>query len=243
MNVIENCAICHYEKLKLKRFDSNTNVSCYQWVSKVEINNSKNLLLFPKSCKKCRFLIWLRSFMFLCRVLENMFTTSGTRELRSKVSENDCLIQIDYSENYMCRYSQEIQSTHFGGSHKQVTLQTGIYYVGQQEPKSFCTISDSRIHEPIAIWEYLKPFLSELKQNFPTIKTVHFFTDGPVTQYRQKKNFYLLTKLLHDYSLVTWNFWEASHGKGPADGIDAVLKRSADKLVRQGVDIPSGRVV
>jgi len=36
-----------------------------------------------------------------------------------------------------------------------------------------------------------------------------------------------------------WNFLEAGHGKGPADGIGAVIKRTADKLVALGKDLTS----
>jgi len=32
----------------------------------------------------------------------------------------------------------------------------------------------------------------------------------------------------------TWNFFEASHGKGAADGVGGVLKRTSDRLVKQG---------
>ena len=35
----------------------------------------------------------------------------------------------------------------------------------------------------------------------------------------------------------TWNFFEAGHGKGAADGVGAALKRKADKLIAFGNDI------
>ena len=38
-------------------------------------------------------------------------------------------------------------------------------------------------------------------------------------------------------------FFEASHGKGAADGVGAVLKRSADRMVREGTDMPTADVV
>lgn len=37
----------------------------------------------------------------------------------------------------------------------------------------------------------------------------------------------------------SWNYFEASHGKGAPDGIGGTLKRRADRLVSQGVDIPT----
>jgi len=41
----------------------------------------------------------------------------------------------------------------------------------------------------------------------------------------------------YGFSHVTWNFTEAGHGKGPADGVGALIKRTADELVNAGTDI------
>jgi len=52
------------------------------------------------------------------------------------------------------------------------------------------------------------------------------------------------TKLFeYGFNLASWNFFEASHGKGAADGVGAVLKRTADRLVRQGMDLPNAQEV
>jgi len=37
----------------------------------------------------------------------------------------------------------------------------------------------------------------------------------------------------------TWNFFEALHGKGSADGFSGVLKRSEDRLTHQGTSLPT----
>jgi len=242
------CHICKDSKLDVRSFDSNAIVSCDQWMSKAEMHNGKKTVIVVKESQEMSlFDLVEKLHASLARIRKHLYNIGhqyrSYRELRGKLSEHDCMIQIDFSENFNCKFSREVQAVHFGGSHKQATLQTGIFYVGQQEPRSFCTISDSRVHDPIAVWEYLKPFLVHLMQDFPAVKTLHFFTDGPVTQYRQKKNFYLFSKLLQNYSFLTWNFWEASHGKGPADGIGAALKRSADKLIREGTDIPSAEAM
>ncbi|CAG5014953.1 unnamed protein product [Parnassius apollo] len=39
-------------------------------------------------------------------------------------------------------------------------------------------------------------------------------------------------------TLITWNFFEAGHGKGPADVIGGFLKRKADEIVAAGTDVP-----
>jgi len=82
------------------------------------------------------------------------------------------------------------------------------------------------------------------KSDFSHVQVVHFYSDGPTTQYRQKKNFFFSTILFDlGFRLGTWNFFEASHGKGAADGVGAVLKRSADCLVRQGTDMSNANIV
>ena len=42
---------------------------------------------------------------------------------------------------------------------------------------------------------------------------------------------------------LTWNFLEAGHGKGPADGIGAAVKRRADDLIAGGKDIQNAQVL
>ncbi|XP_060603335.1 uncharacterized protein LOC132756317 [Ruditapes philippinarum] len=71
-------------------------------------------------------------------------------------------------------------------------------------------------------------------------KTLHFVSDGPTPQYRSKFNLYLFTTQMFEtgYLKGTWNFLESSHGKGAADGVGAVVKRTADKRVEtNGSDI------
>ena len=82
--------------------------------------------------------------------------------------------------------------------------------------QSFTTISESLRHDPPAIWAHLKPVLYNLKKQHQEITDIHFFSDGPTTQYRNKLNFYLLSVMLKKmgFGNGTWNFFESGHGKG-----------------------------
>lgn len=161
------------------------------------------------------------------------------RGLHSSMANDECLIHIDFSENFSCKYSNEIQSVHFGSSHQQATLHTGVIYVGgNQEPTCFTSISPSKHKSPAAIWEHLKPAMDYVQTTYPEVSVVHFFSDGPCTQYRQKGNFFLFSTELAKRGLRgTWNFFESSHGKGAPDGVGAALKRTADVLISHGRDI------
>ncbi|XP_034093341.1 uncharacterized protein LOC117560540 [Gymnodraco acuticeps] len=164
------------------------------------------------------------------------------RELRKSMTNQECLIHVDFLENYSCKLAAEIQAMHLAPNQKQATLHTGILHVGgTAEHMCFGTISASKEKGPPAIWAHLSPILDEVKASYPSVEVVHFFSDGPCTQYRQKGNFFLLsTELMNrGFKRGTWNFFEASHGKGAPDGVGGLLKRMADRLVSQGHDIPS----
>ncbi|KAM9391550.1 polyunsaturated fatty acid lipoxygenase ALOX15B-like [Pholidichthys leucotaenia] len=100
-------------------------------------------------------------------------------------------------------------------------------------------------HDPSAIWAHLNTVLPYLKALNSVATTLHVISDGPTTQYRSKKNFFFLSKIPFQigFKRITWNFLEAGHGKGPADGIGAAVKRQPDSVVAKGIDLPNGRVL
>lgn len=166
------------------------------------------------------------------------------RELKKSMKSDECLIHIDFSENYACKLSEEIQAAHFASSQQQATLHTGILHVGGVDKHMcFTTISASKEKSPPAIWTHLSPVLDYVKTHHPSVSLVHFFSDGPCTQYRQKGNFYMFSTELFKkgFKKGTWSFFEASHGKGAPDGVGGVLKRTADRLVSEGKDIQNAK--
>ena len=149
--------------------------------------------------------------------------------VRDNLTAEEILLHIDFSENYSCKYSSEIQSTHFGSSKRQISIHTGVAYT-RDKTVSFATVSDCLKHGPAAIWAHLDPVLNHLRDMSPKpLKLIHFVSDGPTTQYRSKTKFFHFSKKIYEYG--TWNFWESGHGKGAPDGIGAVVKRQSDGLV------------
>ena len=139
------------------------------------------------------------------------------QNLKQEMGPNEALIDIDFAEHYNGKTANAIQSAHFGASQNQITLHTGVLYVGaNSKPQSFCTVSESLEHGPGAIWVLLSPILDDLQAQHPNVKILHFFSDGPTTQYRQKGNFYLFSTVIfkRGFKLASWNFHEAGHGKG-----------------------------
>lgn len=122
------------------------------------------------------------------------------KDYRNNLKENEAIIHIDFSENFTCKYHNEVQAMHF--IKDQITLHTGVLYLQNEKPVSFCSISPNNEHCPEAIWAHLDPILKYIRSAIPNVTTLHFFSDGPTTQYRQKKNFYLFSKNIYEYGWV-----------------------------------------
>jgi hypothetical protein len=103
----------------------------------------------------------------------------------------------------------------------------------------FATLSDNLEHGPCGIWAHMEPVIKYMNTRHE-FKTLHFVSDGLTPHYRSKFNLYLFTTQMFKkgYLKGTCNFLESSHGKGAADGVGAVVKRTADKRVEtNGSDI------
>ena len=159
------------------------------------------------------------------------------RSLKDKLAAHECVLQVDFSENYACKASTEIQAMHFGASRRQITLHTCHATLKDLNTQCYCTVSEDLRHELAAIWAHLLPVLRDLRKK--DITCIHFLSDGPATQYKNRRNFAMLSSIPFEmgFQKVFWNFLEASHGKGPADGVGAAIKNAADRSVAHGNDV------
>ncbi|XP_026051822.1 uncharacterized protein LOC113038532 [Carassius auratus] len=155
--------------------------------------------------------------------------------------ESTAIVHVDFSEFWRCKYQSEVQACHFGQNLPQLTLHTGMYYI-KGGKAGFCTLSESKRQDAAAIWTHMDPVLKDIKTRYPQVTTVHFWSDGPSKQYKNKKNFFLLSCIppTLGFERATWNFFPTSHGKGTPDGIGGTVKRTADNLFLRGNDVTDG---
>lgn len=97
------------------------------------------------------------------------------------------------------------------------------------------------VRGPEAVWAHMKPVLMDIKKENPNVTKLENLSDGPVTQYRQKGNFYLACTKGKElgFDNIKWSFFEAGHGKGIPDAIGCAVKRRADTASKYGQDITS----
>ncbi|KAL4718988.1 hypothetical protein ACJJTC_018527 [Scirpophaga incertulas] len=101
-------------------------------------------------------------------------------------------------------------------------------------------VSENMRHDAVAVWAHIVPVLEYVQTTNRNVNQLHFLSDSPSSQYRNKRMFYIISKLYRNFpnlKLVTWNFSEAGHGKGAADGVGGTVKRVADAAVAKGKDI------
>ncbi|KAJ8892211.1 hypothetical protein PR048_004791 [Dryococelus australis] len=148
----------------------------------------------------------------------------GLRYQKENLQFNEAVIHMDFSEDYNCKFAEETQAFKFGGS-IQVSLHTVVTYLNDQNSpytiRCFCTLSDCLDHSVHAIWAHLKPILKTLPES---VNTIHFCSDSPSTQYRNKKMFTMLSQHFRDMFPNVHYFM-------------CTCKRTADNLVSQSKDI------
>ena len=243
------CPDCKDNRVDFIDTDLNKEVEWFQWQTHSEIrivhDKEKKVSYVTKdTCQGSAYDLLQKFESELQRYSKHLFNVRWQyqflRETKEELPDDGCVIHVDFSENYTCKCATEIQAMHFGASKKQITLHTGFYNIAKPKiSQSFCTVSDDLHHGPAAVWSHMEPILKDIRHKYPHVTQIQFFSDGPVTQYRQKGNFHLFETEVHalGFHNATWNFFEAGHGKGIPDAIGGAVKRSADRVVRCGHDI------
>lgn len=128
---------------------------------------------------------------FLARQHRCFFQANLTKKKASFVEGSECVLDIDWSENWQCKYATEIQAVHFGASRTQVSIHTGMLYT-KNSKKGFATFSKSLRHDSCAVAAHFKKALgkiSDLGLIGPEIDTIHIVSGGPTAQYKNKNMF------------------------------------------------------
>ncbi|KAL3862597.1 hypothetical protein ACJMK2_008554 [Sinanodonta woodiana] len=156
------------------------------------------------------------------------------RNLQENLPDNEVMLWMDFAENFVCTSVE-------GGSSPVFILESG-YGQSPHFPKSqgqrlqsFVGSSDVLCHNATVVYTILKKLIPMLQSTYPSIKTIHYLTNSPTSQYRNKTIFKILADHNEDFGKAgRWNYLESGHGKGPCDGLGASIKRAADMVIRQG---------
>ena len=238
------CAKCCYNEVEVSQPQTEETVVWSQWVRKPVTEEQRTFMNFVKETQNGTSSEMLELFnRKLDGLAKHHFNwlhqAKECRALKDSLKDDEIVVHVDFAENFGCKLNREVQAFHFGGNRRQATVDSCVAY-SSDGVQSFATISGSLRHDERAVWAHLEPVIKDVLDNRnPRPTTLHVMSDGPVTQYRNKNNFYLLSTIpfLSGFKQVTWNFSEKSQGKGAPDGVGGAVKRIADSSVNMGVDI------
>ena len=150
----------------------------------------------------------------------------------------EATVQMDYSENWAAKYSDEISAAYYDSD--QTTLYPMVVHYHNEDNtlkwKSYVGVSSVGQHSVPTHYAFMVKLMEQLKVLLPDLEVLHFITDGPANQYRNRTIAALVAvfEQLHGIR-ATWTWLEGGHRKGPCDGIGGGLKRKLDNLVKGGV--------
>lgn len=176
----------------------------------------------------------LHQFNFVRQLREYKFN-------KENLKQDEAIMHVDYAENYVNKQVNEPQSAYFG--HDGFSLYTCQTYFrnqnGEREKRSFCIVTDEHKHDKFGAFTFNCEIIKALRAENSDISKIYFWSDGCAGQFRSRFCFALLGSYPKDLK-VSWNFFESHHGKGPADGIGAVVKNSVYTDVRLRKVVISG---
>jgi hypothetical protein len=145
------------------------------------------------------------------------------------------IIHQDFSENFAVFVQDAVQGMHW--NNKQITVHPSIAYYKQDaevKTSSFVFVRDDTQHDNEMIYTFNKTVLKNLKEML-SFHHVIYVSDGAVSQYKNYKQFVNISMHSTDYGVsAEHHYFTTAHGKGPCDGIGAIVKRASKKASIQG---------
>ena len=84
-------------------------------------------------------------------------------------------------------------------------------------------VSDDRSHNKDSIVIFLRTLLTFIPSE---VKELDFWSDGPSNQFKNRYAAVMLKYFEEQMKIsIKWNYFATSHGKGPVDGVGAIIKR------------------
>ena len=177
-------------------------------------------------------------------VMKNQFTELDRLKKKLKpMTEVTC--NVDYSENYPCVYQEEPAQAFFDRSMVTIHPMVVNYRNFQNEimHKSFVGISPEKAHNAPTTFAFLKKLIPLVKELLPELECVHYISDSPTSQYRNKSIAKVIANHVQYFPGIrgTWDYLQVGHGKSACDGVGGSIKKSADIAVKRNTIIANAQ--
>ena len=141
------------------------------------------------------------------------------KQPKENLKENELIIREDFSENYSMKQQNEIMSAHWSQEELSLFCETAHYLQDGKPVFNHCVLcSDDLTHDKNTIFFYNSYIINDLKSKGLIFDMVHYWSDGPSSQFKNQYNFPNLLLHQRDHGMpADWNFFVTLHGKGEND--------------------------
>ncbi|KAH9629437.1 hypothetical protein HF086_013351 [Spodoptera exigua] len=125
------CASCKNKTVPYKEFRNDKEIQYMVWERDTKKVDTKEIKIIKKKTKRSdprNLIIELENMLpkFLSHTSNIVNQYATIKCLKESLTTTEALVHMDFSENYSYKYSEEVQSMHFGGSRGQVSLHTAV---------------------------------------------------------------------------------------------------------------------
>ena len=208
----------------------------HEW-TRVNTDAGQRMNILTKTGERAAFLKLFKTqlFEFKDHVERVRNQYHALQALKADLPPHHFIAQMDFAENFNCKTSDEVQSSYFNKC--LVSLHPVVVYYsinGVLHHKNFTFISNDLNHNATFVFSVISRLVPLIKNMDPEASCIHYWTDSPTSQYRNKHIFSVIRKHKEHLDInCTWDYFEAGHGKGPCDGIGGTVKRCADLAIKQ----------
>ena len=167
----------------------------YDIWKKVEIvykgKTSKTVKMITQTLSHAQFKALLRKDTLTFRSHVSRIGTQFKEQkyLTENLPPNHVYIHMNFAEDHLCRSQNEIQSAHW--SPTQVTIHPVVIYFKQpgaqkSSHRSFVFVSNESRHDATLVFTLIGKLIPLLKEIVQNLTMVHYWTDSPTSQYRNK---------------------------------------------------------
>ena len=155
-----------------------------EW-ARVEVDGTKKTKIVQVSLTRADFISRFKKDMVQFRqhiiLIKNQF--EALTMCKNMLPSNECIVQMDFAENYSCIPLEEVQSAYW--CQQGVTIHPIVVYFrddGALSHKSFACVSDEKGHNSSTVLAIISQLVPRLKELVPGLTKVHYWTDSPTSQ-------------------------------------------------------------
>lgn len=169
--------------------------------------------------------------------------TNFVKEKKEKMTKEELIVEMDFAANFTHIAQNETQGVYCTEVKSSLHPVIFTYKRNDQIKKSsFVFISNSLEHNIQFVRAVQKDVVAHAKKTIPNLKKIVYVTDGSSSEYKNKTNFYLLSRHLEDFGLqAEWIFHATSHGKGTYDAIGGEVKRMLRRQILKSWNINNAK--